>query len=260
MKFLSLDSPLMKFLNRMTDVLWLNILVILFCIPGIIGAYFAYHLQAMVFWLAAALISFPAGAAFTALHYVCLKLVRDEEGYITKDFFKSYKQNFKQGTIIWLLISVISVVLVIDYKCLGSMEGNVKFLFGAITAAAIFLLCTSLYVFPVLSHFVNTIKGTIKNAFLMSIFALPRTILMVLLFISPVALLYLVERFQTGFWIIPLVGLFCFSAPAYFRAKLYSKIFKKFEPESSSANDDFSWTVGGEDENGDQEVKDPTEE
>ncbi len=222
MKFLSLDSPLMKFLNRMTDVLWLNILTIVCSLPIV-----------------------TIGASFTALHYVCLKMVRDEEGYITKDFFKSFKKNFKQATIIWVIVLLLTLLIYADYKCLQYVE-NPTFMFAAITAAAIFMLCTVLYVFPVLSHFENTVKGTIKNSFFMSILALPRTILMVLLLVSPLVILYCVEYFETATWLIPLVALFWFSAPAYYMAKLYNKTFKRFEPETASTNDDFSWTVGGE--------------
>ena len=224
MKFLSLDSPLMKFLNRMTDVLWLNILTIVCSIPIV-----------------------TAGASFTALHYVCLKMVRDEEGYVTKDFFKSFKKNFKQATIIWVIVLLLTLLIYVDYKCLQYVE-NPTFMFAAITAAAIFMLCTLLYIFPVLSHFENTVKGTIKNSFFMSILALPRTILMVLLLVSPLVILYCVEYFETATWLIPLVALFWFSAPAYYMAKLYNKTFKRFEPETASTNDDFSWTVGGEED------------
>ena len=224
MKFLNLDSPLMKFLNRMTDVLWLNILTFVCSIPIV-----------------------TAGASFTALHYVCLKMVRDEDGYVTKDFFKSFKKNFKQATIIWLIILAIAIVLFLDYRTLPAIS-NPTILFAGITAAAIFVLCTVLYVFPVLSHFENTIRGTIKNSFFMSILALPRTILMVLLTVAPLAILLCVEYFQTFAWLIPLTILFWFSAPAYFSAKLYNKVFKRFEPETTEANDDFSWTVGGEEE------------
>lgn len=221
MKFFNLDSPLMKFLSRMTDVLWLNILTVVCSLPIV-----------------------TAGASFTALHYVCLKMVRDEEGYVTKDFFKSFKKNFKQATIIWLIALVLIAVIIVDYQSLQLLK-NSTIVFGAITAAVIFLICTLLYVFPVLSHFENTIKGTIKNSFFMSILALPRTVLMVVLMISPIGILYLVERFETGAFMIPLCALFWFSAPAYFSAKLYNKTFKRFEPEKTS-NDDFTWTVGGE--------------
>ena len=227
MKFFNLDSPLMKGLSRMTDILWLNILTLVCSIPII-----------------------TAGASFTALHYVCLKMVRDEEGYITKDFFKSFKQNFKQATVIWLIILAIIAVFYVDYKVLVAYTGAIPkpIIVAGVIAAVVFLLFTALYVFPVLSHFDNKTGATIKNAFFMSILALPRTIVMVIYRLLPWAILYFVERFETASFMIPLTALFWFSLPAYLSAMLYNKTFKRFEPEKASTNDDFTWTVGGESE------------
>lgn len=224
MKFFSLDSPLMRFLNKMTDILWVNLLTLVLCVPII-----------------------TAGAAFTSLHYVCLKIARDEEGYITKDYFKSFKRNFKQATIIWLIALVLIVVLYFDFQFI-QYTAHPAFMTATISAAAIFLYVTILYVFPVLSHFENTVKGTIKNSFFMSILALPRTIVMIVVSLLPLGILWLVDKAQTMYWIIPLLFLFWFSAPAYINAKIYDKTFKRFEPEQSEENDDFSWTVNAEDD------------
>ena len=68
MKLFDLDSPVMRFLSKMADLMILNILTMICCLP-----------------------LFTAGAAFTALHYVCLKMVRNEEGYIAKSYFKAFK-------------------------------------------------------------------------------------------------------------------------------------------------------------------------
>lgn len=255
MKFLSLDSPLMKFLSRMTDILWLNILTILFFLPPGIVAYFFFKTvvaQGESFipstgtqFLLYALIlvaSMPIGAAFTALHYVCLKMVRNEEGYITKDFFKSFKLNFKQATIIWTVAMLIGALLIFNFTYIHLMEHATVF-FAASAAAAIFLYFIILYVFPILSHFVNTVKGTVKNAFFMSILALPKTILMVIVTLIPVAIIYFIERFEAMMWLMPLTYLFWFSLPAYACAKLYDKTFKRFEPEAAQASDDMAWTV-----------------
>ncbi len=255
MKFLSLDSPLMKFLSRMTDILWLNILTILFFLPPGIVAYFFFKTvvaQGESFipstgtqFLLYALIlvaSMPIGAAFTALHYVCLKMVRNEEGYITKDFFKSFKLNFKQATIIWTVAMLIGALLIFNFTYIHLMEHSTVF-FAASAAAAIFLYFIILYVFPILSHFVNTVKGTVKNAFFMSILALPKTILMVIVTLIPVAIIYFIERFEAMMWLMPLTYLFWFSLPAYACAKLYDKTFKRFEPEAAQASDDMAWTV-----------------
>ena len=88
MKIFDLDSPLMNVLNKMADLMWLNILTLICCIPII-----------------------TAGAAFTSMHYVALKIVRNEESYITRSFFKSFKTNFRQATLIWLMILLIAAVL-----------------------------------------------------------------------------------------------------------------------------------------------------
>lgn len=79
-KIFNLDSPVMQALNKVADLIWLNILTMVCCIPII-----------------------TVGAALTAQHYVVLKMVRNREGYITRSFFKSFKANFKQATCIWLI-------------------------------------------------------------------------------------------------------------------------------------------------------------
>ena len=79
-KIFDMDSPVMRVLNRVGDLLILNVLMIVCCIPVI-----------------------TAGAAFTAMHYVLLKIVRGEEGYLIRGFFKSFRSNFRQATLIWLL-------------------------------------------------------------------------------------------------------------------------------------------------------------
>lgn len=73
MKIFDLDSPLMQVLNKVADLMWLNVLTLICCIP-----------------------IFTAGASLTAMNYMALKIVRGEECYITRGFFKSFKMNFKQ--------------------------------------------------------------------------------------------------------------------------------------------------------------------
>lgn len=222
-KIFDLDSPLMRFLGKMTDLLWLNLLTVLCCIPIV-----------------------TAGAGFTALHFVCLKLVRGEEGYITKDFFRSFKENFKQATIIWLIFLAFATVMVFDFWYMyqmveaGSLKGwGVIIVFAGLCVACIFAIFTLMFVFPVLSHFGNSIKGTLRNSFMMSVLVLPKTLLMVILLFVPLAVWYFVSQ------IAPLAWLYWFSGPAYVSALLYNKTFKRFEPKKEEINDDFSWTVGG---------------
>ena len=129
MKLFNLDSPVMVFLSKVANLMILNVLTIICCIP-----------------------IFTAGAAITALYYVTIKMARGDDPYIIKGYFKSFKENFKQATIIWLIM-------------LG------------------------LYIFPVLSRFDNTVKNTFRNAFLISFMNLPKSVLIVIIHLIPVALL-----------------------------------------------------------------------
>ena len=56
------------------------------------------------------------GAAFTALYYVTMKMVKDEETYILKDYFRSFRQNFVQATVIWLIFFVVGSIMYFDYR------------------------------------------------------------------------------------------------------------------------------------------------
>ena len=86
-----------------------NILVLIFSIPLIVQQYLmlgaiafdeqAAASQAVVIsyvfwaWLVGIVASIPIGPALTAMHFVLLKIVREEESYITKTFFKSFKED-----------------------------------------------------------------------------------------------------------------------------------------------------------------------
>ena len=175
-KIFDLDSPFMRVLNRVADLMILNFLMIICCIPII-----------------------TIGAACTGMHYVLLKIVRGEEGYLVRGFFKSFKQNFRQATILWLIMLLVIAVYIGDF--LIFTYSGVKFptiLVIAILGLALVLLMVAVYVFPVLSRFDNTVKNTIKNAFCMAVLNLPKTIMMVVLMALPTVIWY--------FW--PYAGIF----------------------------------------------------
>lgn len=215
-KFLDMDSPVMRILNRVADLLILNFLMIICCIPVI-----------------------TAGAAYTAMHYVLLKMVRDEEGYLVRGFFKSFAANFKQATVIWLIMLLIIGVYIGDG--LIFQYSSIQFpkpLMIAVVAIAILLLMTALYVFPLQARFENTVKNTLKNAMILAFANLPKTILMVVLYALPLVIAYFSS------YALIFVIMFGISAPAYGAALLYSGIFKKFEPEEEDVSDlDFSINV-----------------
>lgn len=218
-KIFDMDSPVMRVLNRVGDLLILNFLMIVCCIPIV-----------------------TVGAAFTAMHYVLLKIVRGEEGYLIRGFFKSFATNFKQATLIWLLMLVVIAVYVGD--CLiFNYSGLVfpKALMIAVVTVAILLIMVTVYVFPLQARFDNSIKNTLKNALILAFANLPRTILMIVCYAVPLVLAYFSS------YALVFVVMFGISAPAYGAAWIYSGIFKKLEPEPEEVSDlDFSLQIGEE--------------
>jgi uncharacterized membrane protein YesL len=201
MKIFNLDSPLMVFLGRVADLMIINILTLLCCIPII-----------------------TIGPAFTAAHYVSLKMVRNEDCYIVRSYFKSFKENFKQATIIWLLILVAILVMVGDFYIItksGLEFSNVMKI--VIIVVGVIVLMTTVYVFPVLARFENTIIATLKNAFLMSVLQLLKTALMLVLYVAPFILAIFVYQ------AVPVVMLLGISVPIYVSAMLYNGFFQKIE-------------------------------
>jgi uncharacterized membrane protein YesL len=202
MKFFDIDGPLMQGLTKVADLMILNFLTILCCIPVV-----------------------TAGAAFTALHYQVLRMVRNEDTYVARGFFKSFKENFWQATIIWILILISVVFIVFDYLVIGfSEEGGIAYWYGVVLGAfSIFIAFTVTMIFPILAKFSNTVIRTIKNAMAISVLKFPQTILMIIMYVLPLVIGYFF------FPLIPLVLMFGISAPAFGSAKLYNKFFKKLE-------------------------------
>ena len=201
MKIFSLDSPLMNVLGKMADLMWLNILTMICCIPV-----------------------FTAGAALTALHYMALKIVRNEECYITRGYFKSFKENFKQATAIWFIIMFAAAVIAGDIYIILNEDIELNNIIKiVIMIIGVLVIMTATFIFPLLAKFENTVKNTIKNAFFMSIWQFPKTILMIVFAVVPVVLMLV------SYEIFPVVFLFGFSLPAWGGALLYNKTFQKLE-------------------------------
>lgn len=213
----------MRVLNRVGDLMIMNFLMILCCIPVI-----------------------TVGAAYTAMHYVLLKIVRGEEGYLIKGFFKSFKENFRQATIIWVLMLLVIGVYVGD-SLIFNYSGLTfpKALVVVVVAVAVLLLLAAVYVFPLQARFENTVKNTLKNAMILAFANLPKTLLMVGCYIIPIVIAYFSS------YALLFVFMFGISAPAYAAAWIYSGIFKKLEPETEEVSDmDFSLRI----DEGNQEI------
>ncbi len=203
MSFFNLDSPVMQFLSRLADLIILNILFIICCIPIV-----------------------TIGAATTALYTVTLKAVKNEESYITSSFFKAFKSNFKIGTLTWLIVLTVGIVLWADFRILTIMTSPIREILQVFLLVMLFLfLIIELYLFPYIARFENTVFGSLKNAFLLAVAHLPYTMLLAAITVLAVlSTLYIDFRIIGFLWLV--IG---FSGLAYINSFFFRKIFAKFE-------------------------------
>lgn len=196
-----MDSPLMSFLNKVADIMILNILFILCCLPV-----------------------FTIGASLSAAYYICFKMIRNEDNYIVKGFFRSFKENFKQATVIWLFVLAVAGILVVDYRIvLYSGIDFPQWSRVALVSVTVVALIGTAFLFPMQARFSNTVKNTIKNSFIMALSHLPSAFILALTVVVPFALLYFVPQ------ILPIVLFLAFGGVLYLQAYVALGVFKKYE-------------------------------
>lgn len=201
-KFFNLDNPVMRTLSRIADLLWLNFLVVICCIPIV-----------------------TAGASLTAMYYVTMKMVKNEENYITKMFFKAFKDNFKNSTIIGLLFIAGIVIIRLDFWVMGKSTAKfAEYVKYPVMFLAFMMLLIYLYVFALQARFENTVKNTIKNSFLLSVTNLHYTFGLAILQIIPWVALYYLE--SVAILIVLFLGV---AGIAYLSSFAYVAIFFKIE-------------------------------
>lgn len=200
-------------MGKIADLIILNLLCLVCCLPIV-----------------------TAGASITAMFYVTLKMVRNEESYIVKSFFKSFKENFKQATIINLIMLVTALLLVLDLRIVNQLEGTVGQVLHVIFIAFMLLyLMIFLYIYPVLSKFYNSIRNTFVNAFLMSIRHLPYTILMLVISAIPIAI-WFIPNTSILSTILMLFIMLGFATIAYCNSNFFVKIFDNYIPKEEDAD------------------------
>ena len=207
-RFFNPDTPVMEFIAKIFDLVILNLIFIFSCVPII-----------------------TIGASTSALSYVTLKMVRGEDPYIWRNFWKSFRQNFKQGTLVWIFSILIFIFLGMDFYIINSQNTSlfavVRILLWIVCAVA---LSVFLYVFPVISHFVCTTKQALKNALLMTFGHLPYTLMMLAL---AGLLLFLCSSSSKLFaMIVVLSGICGFSVVSFVYSIMFDRIFQKYESET----------------------------
>ena len=196
------DSPLMRLLSKVADLVIVNFLVLICSLP-----------------------IFTVGASLTAMQSIFYRLLHNEDVYVFREFFASFRKNFKQATIIWIILLPVIAFLVYDYYMLGEMEtGTGMFLSTVSLVLLVIIFVITLYLFPILSRYDNSIKETFKNAIVIAISHPVRSVIMAVIFGFCIFI-----EIKMPFNFIPLTVAFCISLPWYLCSMVYMPIFDKLD-------------------------------
>jgi len=199
--FFDMNNPVMRTLSMTADIVVLNLLTLLCSLPIL-----------------------TAGAAITALHDACLRLVRGEDGELARDYFRAFRSNFKSAALFWLLVLAAAGIICLDYLAALAYVPQLR---AAIIAVALIGLSVAFYAFGLLARYENSLGATLRNAARLAVGYFPRTLLM--LVFALVFWLACVHWFGFGSLILLLAGL---SLPVYFNAVLLNGVFQKLENNS----------------------------
>lgn len=166
-KLISLDSPLIRFLEHIADLFILNLLTAFCSIPII-----------------------TIGAAITAHYKMMQNIVFDEEQQVIKAYFKAFSQNFKQSTVVWLMTILLIGIFVTDllaiYVYFDSAWASA--LYFVLIVLGIVVFGDVFFTFALIARYNNTLKEHMRNSFVLTVGNLPRALFLVALASVPILL------------------------------------------------------------------------
>ena len=206
MNFLKPDSPAMNFISTVADLIIVNILFIICSIPIV-----------------------TVGAAYSAKYYVSMKIIRGEGTGVFIPFFKAFGKNFKQATIVWLIMLVAIGLIILDWRWIILTGWNsVHFMYRiGVIAFSVFAWLMMITIFPTIARYKMKIRELFKAALIFVIIRfIPLALITLLMIGSVVACLWYAQWF-------PLIYVFTSTTITYFLSLTFIKQFDKLETEQA---------------------------
>ena len=168
-KFLNSDNGVMRALSKIFDMGLLTLIYLVFCIPIV-----------------------TIGAATTSLYYVSAKVLRHNRSYVWREFWSSFKTNFLQSTIVWVITAILIVLLFFNFQIVNvSADAKGGYLIGAYLAILFILLCISCYVYPIISRFGTRLSQILRLSLYCAFRHFLHTIVLLAILAAAVGLIYL---------------------------------------------------------------------
>lgn len=165
----NMDNAFFRFMGKLFDVVALNLVFIIVCIPLV-----------------------TIGPAVSALYYASVKSIRRDRSYPIKEFFKAFKRDFKQSFIVGLILALAAAIIYVDIRFVVDFIKNdftaMRYVYLIIGLVISFI---SVYIFPLISRFSLKISGLFRLSFYLAIRHLLTTVVSLILLFGGFVLVYI---------------------------------------------------------------------
>lgn len=195
------EGKLATILNTIGDLIVVNLLTILLCLPVV-----------------------TAGAAISACYHMTIKMVRKEDGHIVAEYFEAFKEDFKQSTGIGLIGAGLVAFMLFDIDLLRQVHASYAGIYRIVLfVLALLIGMLTMFTLVTASHFRNTFRNTVKNGILFCISYPLKSIVVFFVMLLPFILTAMSMRF------LILAILLGVSGPAFITGYYFSDLFEKYE-------------------------------
>lgn len=195
------EGGIFGFVNRVGDLIILNLLFLVTCIPIV-----------------------TIGPSLVALYTVMLKLAKNQEGYAVRGYLKAFRDNVKQSLLVGVSLEIILAILGYDAWALMQTTESYNSAGFVVTVLAVLIISAAMqYLFPLMARYDNKIRISIKNALLLAISKLPYTVMLLALAVIPVGLILI-----SWYLAIYAITIGC-ALSAFLQCKILNKIFYSIE-------------------------------
>ena len=203
------DSPLMTVIRGVYDYIFVTVFMIICSLPLV-----------------------TAGAALCAGYDAVRRYLIEERGSnVLAVYFHSFKKNFKQSTVIWLICAAVFVLFWQGLRVMDALayEGTPALILqGILIIGMVLTTAVLLCALATTTRFENKVFGILKNSVMLCFANLWRIALLMLVIAAVAAAIY----------VLPITALIVPALATFYWYRCMEKIFEPYLPKSNDPKDE----------------------
>lgn len=170
-------------------------------------------------WILCSLPVITIGASSTALYYAIVKCIKNNEGYVSKSFFHSFRQNLAPATFLWVIFAGVSMLMQLNIGILMEKTNGYVGLFFIVLYAlvSVYAVIAACYAFPALSRYDMPAGWILKIALYMGVRYFLTSLMLIVILVCVGALI----------WNVPLLILFAPGPVAFLMSEFLERVLQK---------------------------------